>query len=75
MAPGFTTKYIDALQRPHGNVLFASGDWSEGWRGWIDGAVQAGMQAAQEVIQLQRKKPQTKGLNGVHNTETNGVAH
>ncbi|KAJ5382634.1 amine oxidase [Penicillium concentricum] len=55
LPPKFTTKYLTALQQPHGNVLFASGDWSDGWRGWIDGAVQIGMQAAQRVMELQRK--------------------
>ncbi|KAJ6186505.1 Monoamine oxidase N [Penicillium mononematosum] len=61
MSPGFTTKYIDALQKSHGNVHFASGDWSEGWRGWIDGAVQAGMEAARHVIQLQRTQGDQNG--------------
>jgi monoamine oxidase len=51
----FTTKYLTALQRAHGNVYFASADFSDGWRGWIDGAVQAGMQAAHQIIQKQRK--------------------
>lgn len=56
LPPKYTTKYLAALQRPHGNVLFASGDWSHGWRGWIDGALQIGMEAAHQVIQGQRKQ-------------------
>ncbi|KAG7052370.1 Monoamine oxidase N [Colletotrichum scovillei] len=49
----FTTKYLSAFQCPHGIVHFASADWSDGWRGWIDGAVQSGMQIAREVIDSQ----------------------
>ncbi|KAI8229209.1 Monoamine oxidase N [Colletotrichum sp. SAR 10_86] len=72
MAPEFTQKYVAALQKPHGNILFASGDYSEGWRGWIDGAVQAGMEAAHTVIQLQRKNLKENGgknVNGINNTK------
>ncbi|QLI63755.1 Monoamine oxidase N [Metarhizium brunneum] len=54
LPPKVTTKHLEALQQPHGRVFFASGDWSDGWRGWIDGAVQSGMQVAHQVIQLQR---------------------
>ncbi|KAM3501685.1 hypothetical protein MY10362_005357 [Beauveria mimosiformis] len=54
MEPEATTNHLSALQRPHGNILFASGDWSDGWRGWIDGAVQSGTQAAKTVM-LQTK--------------------
>ncbi|KAF4761662.1 Flavin amine oxidase [Penicillium solitum] len=53
--PNATTKYLSVLQRPHGNVFFASADWSGGWCGWIDGAVQSGMQTARQVILEQRK--------------------
>ncbi|CAI6029602.1 unnamed protein product [Clonostachys chloroleuca] len=52
--PKLTTKYLEALQRPHGNVYFASADWSDGWRGWIDGGVQSGMEVARDVIQHQK---------------------
>ncbi|KAJ0366887.1 hypothetical protein COL26b_011475 [Colletotrichum chrysophilum] len=72
MAPEFTQKYVAALQKPHGNILFASGDYSEGWRGWIDGAVQAGMEAAHTVIQLQRKNLKENGgrnVNGINSTK------
>ncbi|KEZ43119.1 Amine oxidase [Scedosporium apiospermum] len=55
MPPEATTKYLTVLQRPHGNVYFASADWSDGWCGWIDGAVQSGMEMARDVIQHQKK--------------------
>ncbi|KAM5343359.1 hypothetical protein ACJ41O_011896 [Fusarium nematophilum] len=76
LPPNFTTKYLTALQKPHGNVLFASGDWSDGWRGWIDGAVQIGMKAAQQVIMLQQK-PDGDGMSGFYAVQqqlVNGVA-
>lgn len=53
--PNATANNLSVLQRPHGNVFFASADWSDGWCGWIDGAVQSGMQTAHQVILEQRK--------------------
>lgn len=50
LPPHFADRYFDALRRPHGNVSFASADWSDGWRGWIDGAIQDGAQAAKTVV-------------------------
>ncbi|TQV95285.1 monoamine oxidase N [Cordyceps javanica] len=50
LEPEATTKYLSVLQRPYGNIFFASADWSDGWRGWIDGAVQSGTQAAKAVV-------------------------
>ncbi|XXH00008.1 hypothetical protein Hte_006349 [Hypoxylon texense] len=67
LPPNFITKYLGALQRPHGNVYFASGDFSDGWRGWIDGAVQIGMQTAKQVIDLQSKQRKMLRKVGVVN--------
>ncbi|KXH55793.1 lysyl oxidase-like protein 2/3/4 [Colletotrichum salicis] len=47
-------KYWDELRRGHGNVVMASGDWAVGWRGFIDGAVEQGVIAAQRVKGLLR---------------------
>ncbi|KPM41936.1 Monoamine oxidase N [Neonectria ditissima] len=69
----FTTKYLSALQRSHGNVYFASADFSDGWRGWIDGAVQAGMQTAYQIIQKQRKTVEVKEHKLTNGALTNGV--
>lgn len=44
--PGHMTKYLRELQKPHGRVLFASADWADGWRGFIDGAIEQGNIAA-----------------------------
>ncbi|KAL2394095.1 Monoamine oxidase N [Exophiala dermatitidis] len=49
LPPEWVSKYNDIMQTPHGNVILASGDWGEGWRGWIDGAAQQGMKAAKLV--------------------------
>ncbi|KAJ5661149.1 flavin-containing amine oxidase [Penicillium longicatenatum] len=53
LPPNFATRYLDDLRRPHGNVFFANADWSDGWRGWIDGAVEQGTQVALRVVQAQ----------------------
>ncbi|GKT95737.1 lysyl oxidase-like protein 2/3/4 [Colletotrichum tofieldiae] len=46
---GFESKYYSELQKRHGNIFMASSDWAEGWRGYIDGAIEQGMLAAQGV--------------------------
>jgi monoamine oxidase len=33
-----------------GAVIFASADWADGWRGFIDGAFEAGRAAAWKVL-------------------------
>lgn len=43
------TKYLESLRERQGNVLFASADWSMGWRGFIDGAIEDGARAAMEL--------------------------
>jgi len=40
---------LPALQAPAGRVLFASADWANGWRGFIDGAIEQGLAAAREA--------------------------
>ena len=45
-APGWATKNLKALQEPHGRVFMASADWVQGWRGFIDGAIEQGARAA-----------------------------
>lgn len=46
---GFASEHLSTLQERHGNVWFASADWADGWRGFIDGAVEQGAHVAQEV--------------------------
>ncbi|CAG2004940.1 unnamed protein product [Fusarium graminearum] len=47
--PNFATKYLDDLQKPVGRIHFASADWAEGWRGFIDGAIEQGVRASLAV--------------------------
>jgi monoamine oxidase len=47
--PGMLTSSLVELQRPEGKVFFAGSDIANGWRGFIDGAIESGSQAAQMV--------------------------
>jgi monoamine oxidase len=47
--PGWMGKYYDHFQRDRGRIYFGQGDHGEGWRGFIDGAIGAGIKAAQRV--------------------------
>lgn len=44
--PGYLSGALPEFVRPHGSVIFAGSDYAEGWGGFIDGAIQSGMQAA-----------------------------
>ncbi|KAK1855391.1 monoamine oxidase N [Colletotrichum chrysophilum] len=52
-SPGFVMKYLKALQAPVSNIHFASADWADLWRGFIDGALESGARAV-SAIHLQR---------------------
>lgn len=45
-APNWATNNLKALQEPHGRVFMANADWAQGWRGFIDGAIEQGARAA-----------------------------
>ncbi|KAJ3957483.1 hypothetical protein N0V92_005947 [Colletotrichum tropicale] len=45
------SRYLRELQRPHGRVFFASSDSANGWRGFIDGAIEQGKNAARQVAE------------------------
>ncbi|KLU92638.1 hypothetical protein MAPG_11583 [Magnaporthiopsis poae ATCC 64411] len=47
--PGDMSKYLSALQQPHGQVAMANADWANGFRGFIDGAIEQGYLAARHV--------------------------
>lgn len=44
--PGSTSRFLAELQKPHGLVVFASADSADGWRGFVDGALERGKKAA-----------------------------
>lgn len=52
---GFATKYLTELQESHGNVEFASADWADGWRGFIDGAIEQGSRSALRIARNLRE--------------------
>jgi hypothetical protein len=47
--PGMLTGALQELQRPEGNLYFAGADIANGWRGFIDGAIETGARAARLV--------------------------
>lgn len=47
--PGWAKALLPAAQQQSGRIHFASGDHGEGWRGTMDGAIGAGVRAAQAV--------------------------
>jgi lysyl oxidase-like protein 2/3/4 len=51
-SPGMATKYTRELQQPHGRVTMASSDWADGWRSFVDGAIEQGSRAAARVAKL-----------------------
>ena len=52
LRPGMWSKYLRELQFPRSRVVFASADWANGWRGFIDGAIEQGLEAGKRVRQM-----------------------
>jgi pseudooxynicotine oxidase len=52
--PNQMTKYLSALQAREGDCFFASADSANGWRGFIDGAVESGLRVAHDVVRALR---------------------
>jgi monoamine oxidase len=46
------SRHLAALQGSHGAVFFASADWADGWRGFIDGALESGKKAARGAAEF-----------------------
>lgn len=51
-SPHGTSAYLEELQKPHGRIAFASADWADGWRGFVDGAIEQGQVAARTIAIL-----------------------
>ena len=47
--PGSFGRFADELPRHEGHLYFASGDTTEWWRGFIEGAICSGSKAAVAV--------------------------
>lgn len=58
--PGSMSKYLAELQKPEERVIFASADWADGWRGFVDGALERGKLAARDAIEVVRKSGRAK---------------
>jgi lysyl oxidase-like protein 2/3/4 len=50
--PNSMTKWLKELQKPDGRIFFASADWADGWRGFIDGAIERGAVAGRKVEEM-----------------------
>lgn len=46
---GAAEKVLPVLREPVGPIVFANSDWAHAWRGWVDGAVEAGKDAYAKV--------------------------
>ncbi|GAA5839398.1 hypothetical protein JCM9279_005927 [Rhodotorula babjevae] len=60
--PRYYTSYFKELQKPHGNVEWASADWADGWKSFIDGAIEQGSKAAYRIMKEWRRRPQQARL-------------
>jgi monoamine oxidase len=47
--PGMWSKYGPSMRQAEGLIVFAGSDTANGWRGFIDGAIETGLRAAREV--------------------------
>ena len=50
--PGWYTRYHEEMRRPEGRVLLAGSDFANGWSGFIDGAIESGLQAGASAPRL-----------------------
>lgn len=50
--PGRTRATLTAMQTPERRLLFASADWANGWRGFMDGAIERGLNVARQATSL-----------------------
>lgn len=58
--PNTFSHYVQELQKADGRVFFASADWADGWRGFVDGAIESGQKSAIDVKTF---------LNSQHNSK------
>jgi pseudooxynicotine oxidase len=52
LRPGMWSRQLRELQQPRGRLIFASADWANGWRGFIDGAIEQGLEAGRRVREM-----------------------
>jgi monoamine oxidase len=56
MPPGLLTRTGAALRRPVGRIHFAGTETARRWCGYFDGAIEAGLRAADEVVERLREE-------------------
>ena len=49
---GFLSAHLPTMQAAHGRILFAGSDIANGWGGFIDGAIESGMEAACAAVSM-----------------------
>lgn len=64
-ATGFLSRYLPALQEAHGGVLFAGSDIANGWGGFIDGAIESGMESARQAAAVLVGRRRTHDVTAV----------
>jgi monoamine oxidase len=52
--PGWYTQHHAAMRVPEHGLVFAGSDLADGWSGFVDGAIESGLRAAQQVQALLR---------------------
>jgi lysyl oxidase-like protein 2/3/4 len=50
--PNSASRYLQELQQHQGRIIFASADWADGWRGFVDGAIEQGQTAVRKTLEL-----------------------
>lgn len=50
--PGMLTTYGQDMRSQEGRLIFAGSDIANGWRGFIDGAIETGFRAAREALDI-----------------------
>jgi monoamine oxidase len=46
---GFLTESLADFQKPQGRLVIAGADYANGWGGFIDGAIESGLEAARTI--------------------------
>lgn len=47
--PGYLTESLADFQKPQGRLVIAGADYANGWGGFIDGAIESGLEAARRI--------------------------
>lgn len=51
LRPNQFTKYFPNAQQPEGRIYFVGADIANGWRGFIDGAIESGIRVSKAIIE------------------------